>query len=129
MDKLHIPAQERSPLVDFDFQQGVFVLKGESYPDDAARVFGPIFSALDSYLPQSAGSTLRFDVELVYFNSSSAKALMNLFKMLDAAARSGSVVTVNWCFAPDDETMREFGEDFMEDLSHLSFNLVEIDAA
>jgi hypothetical protein len=129
MDKLHIPAQERSPLVDFDFQQGVFVLKGESYPDDAARVFGPIFSALDSFLPQCAGTDLRFDVELVYFNSSSAKALMNLFKMLDVASRSGVAVTVNWRFTAEDETMREFGEDFMEDLSHLTFNLVEIDEA
>jgi hypothetical protein len=129
MDKLHIPAQERSPLVDFDFQQGVFVLKGESYPDDAARVFGPIFAALDSFLPQTGGSSLRFDVELVYFNSSSAKALMNLFKMLDVAAREGASVTVNWRFTAEDETMREFGEDFLEDLSHLTFNLVETDGA
>lgn len=127
MDKLLIPAQERSPLVDFDFQAGLFIVKGESYPDDASRVFGPIFAALDEYLPTAKGADLCFDVELVYFNSSSAKALMNLFKRLDDAAKDGAHVTVNWRFASEDETMREFGEDFLEDLTHLAFNLVETD--
>ncbi len=129
MDKLHIPATERSPEVDFDFAAGILRLSGESYPEDASRVFGPIFGALDPFLAGAAGRDIRFDIEMIYFNSSSAKALMNLFQMLDRAAASGVRLVVNWRFAPDDETLREFGEDFSEDLEHLAFNLVAADAA
>ena len=126
MERLTIPAMERSPFVDFDFATGVFVLSGESYPDDASRVFGPIFDALDRYLAGAAQQTVRFEIELIYFNSSSAKALMNMFKRLEQAAQQGRAIEINWRFAPDDDTMREFGEDFSEDVRHMTFNLVSI---
>lgn len=129
MNKLHIPATERSPEVDFDFAAGVLSLKGESYPEDASRVFGPIFGALETFLAGAHGRDVRFDIELIYFNSSSAKALMNMFQMLDRAAGTGVNLVVNWRFAPDDETQREFGEDFSEDLEHMAFNLVPTDVA
>lgn len=123
MDNLVIAATERSPAVDFDFASGVLSLKGESYPEDASTVFGPIFAALEGFLNQVEGRELRFDFELIYFNSSSAKALMNMFQLMDKAAARGATIVVNWFFAPDDETMKEFGEDFSEDLEHVTFNL------
>lgn len=125
MDNLVIAATERSPEVDFDFAAGVLSLKGESYPEDASAVFGPIFAALERYFGDPAGRTVRFDFELIYFNSSSAKALMNMFQLLERAAGQGAAIVVNWFFAADDETMKEFGEDFSEDLQHVTFNLVE----
>lgn len=126
MDNLCIAATERSPEIDFDVRAGRLSLKGESYPEDASSVFGPIFSALDLYLAEGA-KELRLHIELIYFNSSSAKALMNIFQTLENAAASGVSVTVDWVFAADDETMREFGEDFSEDLSHVAFNLVALE--
>lgn len=125
MDNLVIAATERSPEVSFDFAAGVLSLKGESYPEDASAVFGPIFTALERHFAEPAGKAARFDFELIYFNSSSAKALMNMFQLLDRAAGNGAQVEVNWFFAADDETMKEFGEDFSEDLEHVTFNLVE----
>lgn len=124
MDNLKIAATERSPEVDFDFAAGALSLKGESYPEDASSVFGPIFSSLDGFLAGAEGREIRFDFELIYFNSSSAKALMNMFQMMENAAERGVRIIVNWTFAPDDETMKEFGEDFSEDLEHVTFNLV-----
>lgn len=124
MENLMIAATERSPEVDFDFAAGRLSLKGESYPEDASSVFGPIFAALERFLSQADGRDIRFDFALIYFNSSSAKALMNMFQLLDKAAESGGKVVVNWHYAADDETMQEFGEDFSEDLEHLTFNLV-----
>lgn len=124
MDHLKIAATERSPDVDFDFETGILSLKGESYPEDASTVFGPIFAALDRFFAASDGREIRFDFDLIYFNSSSAKALMNMFQMMENAAGRGTKVVVNWHYAPDDETMKEFGEDFSEDLENVTFNLV-----
>ena len=129
MDSLTIAATERSPEVDFDFERGRLALRGESYPEDASAVFGPIFAALDRFLSESAGRDLTFEFDLTYFNSSSAKALMNMFQLLDRAAAQGTRVAVSWLYAAEDDTMKEFGEDFSEDLEHVTFTLVVVEPA
>lgn len=126
MEALTIAATGRTPAVSFDFDAGTLRLSGESYPDDVASFFGPLFTALRSHLAEPSDRPIRFDMELLYFNSSSAKALMNLFQMLETAARDGRPVTVNWCYEENDEAMQELGEDFAEDLRHVSFVLKEI---
>ena len=120
---LLIEAGERSPRVLFDAAKGTLHISGESYPEDAAAFFGPILRALEEQLDQP-GQRLLVDLELVYFNSSSAKALMNIFQMLEEAAAKGRPVTINWHYHPDDDTMEEFGEDFAEDFKHASFKVM-----
>ncbi len=66
---------------------------------------------------------VRFDFELIYFNSSSAKVLMDLFDHLDASAGTGINIQINWHFDPEDDTMEELGQEFAEDLEHASFSL------
>ncbi|MBI2235522.1 MAG: DUF1987 domain-containing protein [Magnetospirillum sp.] len=129
MENLTIHAGERSPEVRFDAAARTLSLRGESYPEDASAVFGPIFAWLHEFFAGGGRDPVRVDFELVYFNSSSAKALMNIFQQLDRAAGIGTPVTVNWRYAADDETMKEFGEDFSEDLAHVSFHLVETQGA
>ncbi|WP_035692149.1 DUF1987 domain-containing protein [Azospirillum halopraeferens] len=129
MDALRIDATRRTPLVDFDFPAGVLRLAGESYPDDSASFFGPVLTALREWLAAS-DVPVRLDVELVYFNSSSAKALMNMFQALETAAAGGRPVRVIWRCDEDDDAMREFAEDFSEDLDHVEFTVAErLDAA
>ena len=128
METLKLPATGRTPEVDFDFAQGVLRLSGESYPDDVATFFGPIFAALRAFLAEAGGHPIRFDMELLYFNSSSAKALMNIFQMLETAASEGRSISVTWCYEENDDSMQELGEDFSEDLHHVAFTLKQIPA-
>jgi hypothetical protein len=120
---LAIAPTARSPQVEFDFENGRFLLCGESYPEDAARFFGPLLQAIQDFIATGPDKELVFDLTLAYFNSSTAKALMNLFEMLERAAERGTRVLVNWHFAPDDDAMREFGEDFSLDFEACTFNL------
>lgn len=123
MTAINIEATDRSPEVAFDFEAGQFALKGESYPEDTARFFGPLLQSLREFI-DSAPRRITFDITLQYFNSSSAKALMNLFQLLEnAAATDGHNVTVNWHYAEDDDAMQEFGEDFAQDFNGCAFNL------
>ncbi|MFD1623059.1 DUF1987 domain-containing protein [Azospirillum griseum] len=123
MDSLNIPGTGRTPTVAFDFATGHLRMSGESYPDDVATFFGPVFTALRAYLAESVLIPIQFDMELLYFNSSSAKVLMNIFQMLESVARVGRPVSVIWCYEDSDESMRELGEDFSEDLHHVAFSL------
>jgi hypothetical protein len=125
MDSLNIAATGRTPDVNLDFATGVLCMRGESYPDDVATFFGPIFAALRAYLAEPGDGPIRFDMELVYFNSSSAKALMNIFQMLETVAEQGRSVAVNWYYDPGDDAMQELGEDFAEDLTAVVFTMKE----
>jgi len=126
MEKILRQAGERSPFVDFDFPNHRLLMEGESYPEDAAAFFGPLLEALAAYLNQSVDDELVFDLRLTYFNSSSAKALMNIFQMLEGAADAGRPVVVNWHFHPDDDTMEEFGEDFSQDFVAVIFRMCPV---
>ena len=123
MDRIALPASPRTPLVDVDFALGTLVMRGESYPEDAAGFFGPLHKALADYLKGRGAAAVTVEMEMAYFNSSSAKALMNMFQLLETAARSGTPVTIQWRFAEGDETMQEFGEEFAADFEHATFEL------
>jgi hypothetical protein len=123
MSHLKIAATERSPEVDFDFENHRLRLSGESYPEDVAAFYGPVFEALNRYLHQLGGGACVFDFELIYFNSSSAKAIMSLVEKLDEVAARGAAVTVNWYYDEEDDTMRELGQEFGEDLGHVDFHV------
>lgn len=123
MTRIQIAATERSPEVDFDFETGRLSLRGESYPEDAAAFYGPLLQALRGHLAEGGQAPLAFEVALAYFNSSSAKALMNLFMPLEDAAAAGRPVTIRWLYAEGDDTIAEAGADFAADFEHAAFEL------
>lgn len=123
MKNIIIAPSERTPEINFDFENGRLSIKGEAYPGDASSFFGPLLASVNDYLQTEPDILVRLDIHLEYFNSSSTKALMNLFKIMDESARTGVRVAVCWHCNKDDDTMREFGEDFAEDLRFLSFEM------
>jgi hypothetical protein len=130
MNTFHLPATDRTPEVAFDFAGHHLRLSGESYPEDAATFYGPVFAALDDYLGRlDSGGACRFDIALIYFNSSSAKILMMLLERLDRAAGRGAAIDIHWHFDEDDDTMEELGSEFGEDVAHARFHLVRMTPA
>jgi SiaC family regulatory phosphoprotein len=123
MKPLSIEPTDRTPTVLFDFDSGHLEISGESYPEDATEFYTPVFTALDSYLEGLGHGRCRFDLKMVYFNSSSAKAVMMLLDKLDAAAGEGAHVSIRWFYDEEDETMKELGEEFSEDLENTEFSL------
>jgi hypothetical protein len=127
MSNLNIPATERSPEINFNFDQHSLRVRGESYPEDVSAFYGPVFAALDGYLEKLGTGTCSFEFELIYFNSSSAKAIMSLLEKLDEAAANGASVTINWHYDAEDDTMQELGEEFSEDIKHAKFQLAKLE--
>ena len=128
MQNLAIPASVRTPAIDFDFGNNHLKLSGESYPEDVTEFYNPIFSALDAYLATLGSGSCRFDFELIYLNSSSAKAVMMLMDKLDAASAKGAAIDVYWFYDEEDDTMQELGEEFGEDLENAKFHLEKMTA-
>lgn len=129
MEPLTMAATDRSPDVEFDFDSGHFVMRGEIFPEDASAFFGPILEKMEAYVDATRGKTITFNFKLQYFNSSSAKGLMNLFRLLEQAAENGNAVQINWYYYEDDDTIFEAGEDFAEDLEKAAFSMCPLEVA
>jgi hypothetical protein len=127
MDKFYVAATRSTPYIKFDPPENTFVIRGESYPENAAAFFTPVFTWLTKFFELPCSKPISFDIELLYFNSSSSRALMNLFAMLERLVIAGKDITVNWRYYADNDTALECGEEFMEDTPGLTFNLVEVE--
>ena len=124
MTTFHQEASSRTPEVVLDSDKGIFLLKGESYPEDITGFFGPVRVALNEVLEQVQHS-LNVDIKLVYFNSSSARVLMEIMDQMDEKAQAGTEINVKWFCDPDDDITREFAEDISEDISGINFSIID----
>ena len=126
MENIIILPSERTPKINFDFANGRLSIAGESYPENAPSFFGPLLTALQKYLQTKPNRPVVMDIKMEYFNSSSAKALMNILQIIDEPVAAGIQAVVRWHFNEGDDTMQEFGEDFSEDLRFLHYEMVRI---
>ena len=126
MDPINIAKTSRTPRVEFDFSSNLFVISGESYPEDVSTFYGPLLEKFTGFLDELKNSKVNFRFEMIYFNSSTAKIVMELFEALEEAAASGNQVVITWVYEAGDDNIKELGEEFAEELINASFILEEI---
>lgn len=122
MDVLTIEPSENSPKVLFDPFSLTFEISGESRPENAGKFYDPILQWLNQFhsvlfwKQGQYGTTpkLVFEFKLEYFNSTSAKYLLDVLKLVDQCHTDGCAVVVNWYYDQRDEDMKESGEEFSE---------------
>lgn len=127
MVAINIAETSRTPLVLVDGDRGVIEIAGESYPEDVTLFYAPILNEIGTWLDSGPAPSVECALKLIYFNSSSAKAIMMLLERLDVAAKDGATVHIRWFYDAEDETMLELGEDFREDIEHATFSLAELE--
>ena len=126
MENLIIEETKFSPSIVFDGDKHCLSITGKSYPENTSVFYAPVFSWLEDYIEKlDDDQDVGVNIELIYFNSSSSKVLLDFFDILDEAAEDGKSIAVNWIYEEDDEDSLEFGEEFKEDYESLTFNLVE----
>ncbi len=125
MENLNIPATKSSPEINFDTQTNILSITGESYPENTTQFYEAVFVWLEEFIEALETQEVAFNIELIYFNSSSSKVLMDLFDTLEEASEDDKNIVVNWIYDEDNEASLEYGEEFAEDMESLTFNLVE----
>jgi len=78
---------------------------------------------LQSHFGSLNGADVVFEFDMVYFNSSSARYILHIFELLDATAKRGNNVRIVWKFDEEDDTMKEHGEEFGEDIEFAAFEM------
>lgn len=103
-----------SPSVSASWQEGILRMVGESYPENTYELFDQIISWIESYLDQ-ANRPLRVELRLNYLNTSSIRAMIDIFDLLQSASESDSDVSVQWLYDSRNPRAAELGEEFKED--------------
>lgn len=124
MENLVIDATKSSPRIHFDSDKHKLEITGESYPEDVARFYAPIFDWLNHYLAGLGEERVELKMEIRYFNSSSSKVLMDMFDLLDEGVREGKNIEVFWHAHEDNDMGIEYGEEFKECVEDLPFQIV-----
>jgi hypothetical protein len=120
--KLNIEKTQNSPEILMDAEKGLIEIKGASFLENSMDFYEPVIGWIEEYSISPKDTTV--NVELKYFNSSSAKILLSLFKSLAVIKQSNFQLIVNWTYKEDDEDIMDSGLDFAK-LSGLEFNLIE----
>lgn len=125
MENLHLEGSAKTPSIHFDAASGSLELKGRSIPENSVEFYKPLNDWIDSYGKAPVSATT-VDVKLEYFNTSSSKCILDLFKKLESISGDKTKVTVNWYFEEDDEDMEEAGQDYQAIIG-LDFNIIEVE--
>ena len=125
MEDLNIEGTPKTPTIRFDINSGEMLIKGRSIPENSIEFYKPLTEALEAYSDSPQGDT-KVNIQLEYFNTSSSKCILDVFKKLEKINSGSSSVIINWHYEEDDEDMLEAGEDY-EAIINVPFKMIEVE--
>lgn len=124
MESISIEGTPKTPTVNFDAATGIIEIKGRSIPENSIEFYRPLVEWLEEYSKEPQKLTT-VNIQLEYFNTSSSKCILDVFKKLEAIKKARNEVVINWYYEEDDEDMLEAGEDY-ESIIRIPFKMIEV---
>lgn len=124
MNSFNLEATPKTPQIAFD-TNGKFLMRGRSIPENSIEFYQPVLDWLAKYQDAVTGAT-EVEIKLEYFNTSSSKCIVEIFRKLEKVNQDGHPVKVRWYYEQEDEDMYESGEDFQE-IIRLPIELIVLD--
>jgi hypothetical protein len=124
-DKIELKGNQDTPSVIFDKEAQYFEISGRSFPADADGFYQPLIKWLDDYKSTMPKEKMVLNVKMDYFNTASAKMLLDLFFKLEDFKDQNIETMIKWHYLEEDDDMLEAGEEFKE-IVELDFEFVEI---
>ena len=113
MAKTLFEQTERSPLVTFDGDE--LLIKGRSFMDDAAEFYRNLIASIANL----GADSLAISVALDYFNTSSSKCLLELFRAFEKMNKAGKNYRITWFYEENCPDIEEAGEDYRDLMTDL----------
>src|SRR3989339_32846 len=124
MESISIEGTPKTPTVNFDAGTGLIEIKGRSIPENSIEFYRPLVEWLEEYSKEPQKLTT-VNIQLEYFNTSSSKCILDVFKKLETIKKARNEVVINWYYEEDDEDMLEAGEDY-QSIIKIPFKMIEI---
>jgi hypothetical protein len=132
MKALIIKDTEFSPQITFNPELLKFEISGESRPEDAGKLYGIVLEWLEEYLKTNKvkkaaqnTSQIKFEFNLLYFNTVSAKYILEILRVLHAHDANNPGIKILWYYKVKDEDMKESGEEFAR-LVNIPFEFIKL---
>ena len=127
METLSLQGSPKTPTIEMNAGSGVIEIKGRSIPENSIDFYRPVVEWLDTYA-ETAADVTEVNIQLEYFNTSSSKCILDVFKKLENVFKNNGDkgVTINWYYEEDDEDMLEAGEDYQSILK-IPFKMIELE--
>ena len=109
MDNLKIAPTSTTP--DVSFQEGLIELVGRSIPENSVDFYQVLYDWIDEYIKKPSNET-EVIVKLDYFNTSSAKCILDFLRRFKKLDDAGKKVVIKWYYDEYDDDMLESGEDY-----------------
>lgn len=114
MNDIDIAGAESTPRIRAEWASGRLEMTGDSYPENSFELFQPVLDWLAAYLGDGA-APLALDLQLLYLNTSSVRAMMEIFDALQEAHERGRTVAVTWRYDCGNERVADLAGEFKED--------------
>ena len=112
MEVIKIESTPKTPMVHFDQERGHIELRGRSIPENSLEFYKELLEWLEEYGNNPKAKT-NVEVQLEYFNTSSSKCILDVFKALEGIHKKGKTdMVIHWYYEEDDEDMLEAGGDY-----------------
>lgn len=116
MDSVFLSKTTETPSVRMDVDGEFIELEGNSYPENAFEFYQQIFDWIDAYF-SSGADRLRASFRLNYFNTSSAKCMLNFMTLLQKYHGADKSIAIEWHYEVEDDDMLEIGKAFSVDFT------------
>jgi hypothetical protein len=113
MKNFNMEGSDRTPTISMNAESGEMEFSGKSIPENSADLYTPVIEWVDEYIKTPGEKTI-FIVKLEYFNTSSSKYLLEIFRRFEGLFKTGKDVSVQWYYEQEDEDMQESGDDFRD---------------
>ena len=123
MKELRISQTKNSPEIIL-IPEGTIKIKGRSIHENVINFFKPVENWVSEYIKDPAEIT-SVDLNLEYFNSSSAKVLIHLLQKITYVQLKHKKFIFNWYYEEGDEDILERGEYFASILD-VPFNFIKM---
>lgn len=131
MKPIEIEKTNSTPRVIFDVDKNIFEIEGCSRPENVRTFFIPLVAWLnqllteaDKYVDHFKDNPAVLKFKLSYFNSASAKFILDILLLLNKIYKQGVNLSIEWHYEKGDEDMLEVGEELI-DLVDFNFKFVE----
>lgn len=125
MKKLLIEGTRYSPRIELDPETHSLTIEGDSYPENAVEVYGPLLNALDEYFEQ-AETPLSVKMLSYFQNTSSSKMITDMIIRLQGFFDMGHPIELVWYYPSDDLEIKDTYELFLEDAT-FPYDIIQLE--
>ncbi len=122
MDKIRIEETKATPSILLDIESRKLEISGCSRPENVREFYMPVINWFEKTVENGESvraqldddEVLNFDFKLSYFNSASAKFILDILLYINQLHSKGVNIKINWYYEEGDEDMRDVGEELAE---------------